>query len=73
MLIVECMILVFFRVHAIFPSPDPHVLSDPRMNNLLQYAKKVENDMYSVANTRVSLLYVQCGEHQVKVKIRLIL
>ena len=60
-------------MHAIFPSPDPHVLSDPRMNNLLQYAKKVENDMYSVANTRVSLLYVQCGEHQVKVKIRLIL
>ena len=28
------------------------------MNNLLQYAKKVENDMYSVANTRVSYQYI---------------
>jgi len=45
------------RVQAIFPtSPDASTLRDWRMNHLVQYARKVEGDMYDTAASRVSLI-----------------
>ncbi|VDL98160.1 unnamed protein product [Schistocephalus solidus] len=36
-------------VKYILPQPDPAVYHDPRMSNLIEYAKKVENTMYTTA------------------------
>ncbi len=40
---------IFLRVKYILPQPDPAAYHDPRMSNLIEYARKTENAMFQQA------------------------
>lgn len=45
----------YYRLLAIYPTPGPQATMDRRMENLVNYAKKVEGQLFEMASSRVCI------------------